>query len=119
MPKQLLVAQHLADILSVIAHPHRIRIIEELGSKECDVQTLAERLQLRQATLSQHLAQLKGRGIAKCRRDGRSVRYSLCSTWLAQWLIEGLQIFDLQGGSSKEVQRAAKVVKKLWKAQSK
>jgi len=118
MPKQLLVAQHLADILSVIAHPHRIRIIEELGSRECDVQTLAVRLKLRQSTLSQHLALLKSRGIAKARRDGRTVRYSLNSTWLAQWLIDGLKLFELQKGTSNEVVRAAKAVRRIWKARS-
>lgn len=116
MPQQILVAEQLADILAVIAHPHRIRIIEELRSKECDVHTLAERLQLRQSTLSQHLAQLKSKGIMVARRDGRSVCYSLSSPWLAKWLVEGFQLFELQGGRSSQVLEAAKLVKKLWRA---
>ena len=115
MPQQLLVAEQLADILAVIAHPHRIRIIEELRSKECDVHTLAERLHLRQSTLSQHLAQLKSKGIMVSRREGRSVCYSLASPWLATWLVEGFQLLELQGGRSSQVLEAAKLVKKLWR----
>ena len=116
MPQQILVAEQLADILAVIAHPHRIRIIEELRSKECDVHTLAERLGLRQSTLSQHLAQLKSKGITVARRNGRSVCYSLTSPWLAQWLVEGFQLLELQGGRSSQLLEAAKVVKRLWRA---
>lgn len=115
MPQQALVAEQLADILAVIAHPHRIRIIEELGARETDVHTLAEKLHLRQSTLSQHLAQLRAQGIAVSRREGRLVKYSLTSTWLARWLVEGFQLLELQNNRSSKVLRAAKVVKRLWK----
>lgn len=115
MPQQNLVAEQLADILSVIAHPKRIRIIEELGARELDVHTLAEKLGLRQSTLSQHLALLRTRGIAVSRRAGREVKYSLASPWLARWLVEGFQLFEFQGGQSSKVLEAAKVVRKLWR----
>lgn len=115
MPQQTIVATQLADILSVIAHPHRIRIIEELGRHECDVHTLAELLNLRQSTVSQHLAQLRSKGIALARRDGRSVRYSLSRTWLAGWLVEGFQLLELQNAQSSKVMEAAKAVRRLWR----
>lgn len=115
MPQQALVAQELADILSVIAHPQRIRVIEELGAKELDVHTLAEKLQIRQSTLSQHLAQLRAKGIVLARRDGRTVRYSLTSVWLAQWLVDGFQLLDLQSAQSNKVARAVRVVKRMWR----
>ncbi|MEY4669417.1 MAG: hypothetical protein RL518_2116 [Pseudomonadota bacterium] len=115
MPQQQLVAQQLADILAVIAHPHRIRIIEELGRRELDVHTLAEKLNLRQSTLSQHLAQLRAKGIAVAERDGRSVKYHLSSPWLAGWLVDGFQLLDMQNHNTSKIMEAAKVVKKMWR----
>lgn len=114
MPQQLLVAEQLADILAVIAHPHRIRIIEELGRRESDVHTLAEKLNLRQSTLSQHLAQLRTMGLAAAERDGRTVRYHLTNEWLARWLVDGFQLLEIQSDKSTKVMEAAKAVKKLW-----
>jgi len=115
MPQQHLVAQQLAEILSVIAHPQRIRIIEELGAHTLDVQTLANTLKLRQSTVSQHLAQLRSKGIAVATRDGRTVRYSLARTWLANWLVEGVQLLELQNAKSSTIMRAARAVKKIWR----
>ncbi len=118
MPQQMLVAQQLAEILAVIAHPHRIRIIEELGARTSDVHTLAEKLKLRQSTLSQHLAQLRAKGIAVAERDGRTVRYHLSNVWLARWLVDGFQLLEMQNQNSSKVLEAAKVVKRLWRARS-
>jgi DNA-binding transcriptional ArsR family regulator len=115
MPQQTIVAEQLADILSVIAHPQRIRVIEELGAKEVDVHSLADRLSLRQSTLSQHLAQLRSKGIVVARRDGRVVRYSLASAWLARWLVEGVQLLDLQNAQSTKVAEAVRAVKRIWR----
>lgn len=44
MPHRLLVTKELADLLGVLAHPHRIRIIEELRASERDVNSLQEAL---------------------------------------------------------------------------
>jgi DNA-binding transcriptional ArsR family regulator len=70
---------------------------------------------MRQSTLSQHLAQLRAKGIAVAKRDGRTVRYSLASPWLAKWLVEGFQLLELQNGRSSKVLEAAKVVKRMWR----
>ena len=118
MPQQLLVAQQLAEILAVIAHPHRIRIIEELGRRELDVHTLAEKLDLRQSTLSQHLAQLRAKGIAVAERDGRTVRYHLANVWLARWLVDAFQLLEMQNQHSSKIMEAAKAVKKVWRRKS-
>ena len=118
MPQQLLVAEQLADILAVLAHPHRICIIEELSKRESDVHTLAEKLKLRQSTLSQHLAQLRMQGIAIAERDGRTVRYHLSNVWLAQWLVEGFKLLEMQNQKSSQVLKAARVVRRMWRAKN-
>jgi DNA-binding transcriptional ArsR family regulator len=73
---------------------------------------------MRQSTLSQHLALLRAKGIAVAKRDGRTVRYSLASAWLAKWLVEGFQLLELQNGKSSKVLEAAKVVKRMWRLRS-
>ena len=40
MPDRQIVSKELADLFKIIAHPDRIRIIEELGHGEKDVNTL-------------------------------------------------------------------------------
>jgi len=115
MPQQMLVAQRLAEKLSIIAHPHRIRIIEALGAKDSDVNSLAEKLNIRQSTLSQHLSVLRANGIVEAQRDGRTVRYSLCNPWLASWLLDGCKLLEMQNAHMHEVIEAARAVKKLWK----
>jgi DNA-binding transcriptional ArsR family regulator len=44
MPHRVLVAKGLADFLSVLSHPNRIRIIEELRDGERDVKSLQDAL---------------------------------------------------------------------------
>ncbi len=115
MPQQMLVAQRLAEKLSTIAHPHRIRIIEALGAKDSDVNSLAEKLKLRQSTLSQHLALLRTSGIVEAERDGRTVRYSLSNPWLARWLLDGCKLIEMDNAHMHEVMEAARAVKKMWR----
>ena len=115
MPKQRLVAQRLAEKLSSIAHPDRIRIIEALGARDSDVNSLAEKLDIRQSTLSQHLSVLRANGVAEARREGRTVRYSLCNPWLAKWLLDGCKLIEMDTDHMNEVMEAAREVRKIWK----
>ncbi|MEL6343872.1 MAG: metalloregulator ArsR/SmtB family transcription factor [Myxococcota bacterium] len=84
------VTQELASLFSVLSHPDRIRIIEELRAQECDVQSLADNIDVRQTRVSQHLAQLRAHRLVKMRRDGRHVFYRLASPPLARWLLKGV-----------------------------
>ncbi len=115
MPHQALIAKRLAEKLSILAHPHRIQIIEALGARDSDVNSLASKLKIRQSTLSQHLSLLRANGILEAQRSGHTVRYSLCNPWLATWLLDGCKLLEMQNAHMNEVIKAAKVVKKLWK----
>jgi ArsR family transcriptional regulator len=66
-----------ADILKVLGHPVRIKIVAGLCSKECNVKHIWECLGLPQATVSQHLALLKNKGIIEGKRDGVEIYYSV------------------------------------------
>lgn len=64
-----------AETIKLLGHPDRLKIVEVLEGGEVTVSELQERLQLRQAQVSQHLAKLRGRGIVASRRDGVHVHY--------------------------------------------
>jgi DNA-binding transcriptional ArsR family regulator len=66
-----------ATMLRAMASVHRLRIIHLLGNGQVEVHELARDLDLPQATVSQHLAAMRGVGLVQATRDGRTVRYEL------------------------------------------
>jgi ArsR family transcriptional regulator len=78
-----------AEVLKVLGHPIRLKIVAGLCNRECNVKHIWECLGLPQATVSQHLALLKHKGIIEGKRDGVEVHYSVISP-LAKKLISSL-----------------------------
>jgi ArsR family transcriptional regulator len=68
-----------AEILKVLGHPIRLKIVTGLMSRTCNVKRIWECLGLPQATVSQHLALLKNKGIIEGQREGVEVFYSVVS----------------------------------------
>lgn len=66
-----------SEVLKVLGHPVRLKIVTGLCSKECNVKNIWECLGLPQATVSQHLALLKNKGIIAGKREGAEVYYSV------------------------------------------
>lgn len=64
-----------SDILKVLGHPVRLKIVAGLLSESCNVKKIWECLGLPQATVSQHLALLKNKAIISGRREGVEVFY--------------------------------------------
>ena len=71
MPGRVIIAKELAEIFKLLAHPDRIRLIEELGNQEKTVGTLAEETNLPATRVSQHLSLLRAHRIVEERPDGR------------------------------------------------
>lgn len=78
-----------AEVLKVLGHPIRLKIVAGLCTRECNVKHIWECLGLPQATVSQHLALLKHKGIIEGKREGVEVHYSVISL-LAKKLISSL-----------------------------
>ena len=97
MPTRIVVAKELAEIFKVVAHPDRIRLIEELSQGEIDVNGLAERLDLSGPRVSQHLNQLRVHRIVEERRDGRRHFYSLLQPEIALWILNALDFVEGRG----------------------
>ncbi|MEY4616841.1 MAG: HTH-type transcriptional repressor SmtB [Pseudomonadota bacterium] len=107
-------AAELAKLLSIISHPDRILIIEELNQGELDVTAIQERLKISQSTTSRHLAIMKAQNIVAERKEGRRVFYHLTVPVMAQWLIEGLDIIGKKTVQEKPLSKAFAAAKKMW-----
>jgi DNA-binding transcriptional ArsR family regulator/rhodanese-related sulfurtransferase len=66
-----------AEILKVLGHPIRLKIVAGLCYQACNVKRIWECLGLSQATVSQHLALLKNKGVIHGTREGVEVHYSV------------------------------------------
>ncbi len=66
-----------ADVIKVVGHPDRLRILEFLEDGEKCVGEIQEVLEMPQAIVSQHLAKLRGWDIVESRRDGIHVYYHI------------------------------------------
>ena len=68
----------LAIMMKALAHPARIAIIQQLlKTNACICGDLVDELGLAQATISQHLKELKNAGFIKGTIDGTSVCYCI------------------------------------------
>jgi DNA-binding transcriptional ArsR family regulator len=81
------------ELLKAMANRHRLMILCQLLESERSVGDLASLLDLRDSTVSQHLALLRKDGLVSTRRDGQTIFYSIDSE-PARRMIETLyQVF--------------------------
>ncbi len=66
-------------MLKALANRHRLMVLCQLIEGERSVGELAEFLELRDSTVSQHLALLRKDGFVSTRRDGQTIWYALAS----------------------------------------
>ena len=68
----------LADVSKTLSHPARIRILKILNEmNSCMVGTIVDKLPLAQATVSQHLKELKRVGLIEGEIDGPKICYCI------------------------------------------
>lgn len=75
----LAAADQASALLKALANRHRLLIVCQLSEKERSVGELAELLDVRDSTVSQHLALLRKDGLVAARRDGQTIWYSIGS----------------------------------------
>ncbi|WP_394688201.1 ArsR/SmtB family transcription factor [Hoeflea sp.] len=75
-----------ATLLSAMANQKRLLILCNLARGEMQVGALAERVQLSQSALSQHLAKLRNQGLVSTRREAQTIFYSINSNPVLQML---------------------------------
>src|SRR6516225_6275862 len=87
-------SQFKAEFFKDLAHPLRIRILDELRKGEMSVNDLGSRLNVEQSNLSQQLAVLRNRNILAARKDGQNVYYSVRDPQLFDLLDVARKIFN-------------------------
>lgn len=92
----------LANMFKVLAHPARLAILQHIiNQKACICTDLVEELGLAQATISQHLKELKNSGLIQGSIEGKSVCYCINdATW--KNFIEEFKVFFAQNIESKK-----------------
>ena len=114
MGDRKVVAQELAKLFNAFSHPDRIRMVEELGRAECDVQGLSETLEISSSRVSQHLALFRSLRIVHERREGKHHFYSLVEPNVANWILEGLRFTELGVIGSPTFDKAVEQALKVW-----
>ncbi len=115
MPHRVLVTRELAELLAVLGHPHRIRIIEELRDGECDVKSLRDTLGISHSGVSQHLMLLRAHRIVSERREGRHVFYRLRHPEMASWLLDATGFLE-PDSEAQELREAIRKTRLAWAA---
>lgn len=77
-------AASAAALLRALSHEGRLMILCHLVGAERSVGELEALLGSRQAAVSQQLARLRGEGIVRARREGKTIRYALADTRAAR-----------------------------------
>lgn len=71
------VLRRAAEIIKLLGHPERLKIVEVLEDKEATVSEIQDAVDLPQAVVSQHLAKMRGGGVVVGRREGVHVHYRI------------------------------------------
>jgi ArsR family transcriptional regulator, arsenate/arsenite/antimonite-responsive transcriptional repressor len=75
----------LADVAKALSHPARIRILKILTQMDsCVVGSIVDQLPLAQATVSQHLKELKRVGLIQGEIDGPKICYCVSNKNLSK-----------------------------------
>jgi DNA-binding transcriptional ArsR family regulator len=98
-------ADQASELLKALSNRHRLLIICQLIDSERSVGELAEFLNLRDSTVSQHLALLRKDGLVAARRDAQTIYYSIASDPAREILKTLYQVFC---APSKAANKAAK-----------
>ncbi len=72
-------AEMHADLCKTLGSPVRIEILQSLRDGEKTVGQIGQRLGLRQANVSQHLAVMRSRHIVITRKEGTNVYYAIAN----------------------------------------
>ncbi len=87
-----------AECLRILAHPHRLRMVQMLLQGEFTVRELADACELPSAMASEHLRLMQRCGFLSSEKDGRKVFYRVAEPHLKYILKCVEDRFDSQPG---------------------
>jgi len=86
MKTQTLIYKDTARKLKALAHPIRLKIMQELMKGECCVGEMQKCLSISQPNVSQHLKTLKDAGLIECRRESNKICYRVSNASIKRFL---------------------------------
>lgn len=69
--------KNTGELLKVLGHPVRLRIVEGLIQHECNVKNMVAELGIPQSTVSQHLSLLRAHGVLEVEKEGVNCCYKV------------------------------------------
>jgi DNA-binding transcriptional ArsR family regulator len=92
MPSQKMLdrVDEIAEFLAILGNGKRLAIMLHLLDKEMPVGAIAQKVELSQSALSQHLAKLRALNLVDTRRERQMIYYS-CSAPRVRALFETLE----------------------------
>lgn len=117
MPHRAVISSELARLFAVLSNPNRVRIVEELNTRELSVNDLQDLLGVTHAAVSQQLAVLRTNRIVSERREGRHVYYHLKDPALAAWVLSGISFISPGHREMQEMTNAIEKAKESWSAE--
>lgn len=90
MEQNIEILYDVSELFKVFGDSTRIRILSALRGGPLCVYHIAERLEMGQSAISHQLRLLRGAGLVKARRNGKTVSYTLDDDHVAQILDLGL-----------------------------
>ena len=70
-------ADEIAELLKLLAHPLRMRVLCRIAQGECTVGEIVDQCEAPQPAISQILAKMKSEGLVHARREGKFIHYSI------------------------------------------
>jgi len=86
-------SEEASRLLSLLANPHRLRILCALHTGEHSVTALERVIDLSQSALSQHLAKLRQAHIVSTRREAQTIYYRISDVRAEQLLAVMYDLF--------------------------
>ncbi len=114
VPHRAVVSSELARLFSVLSHPNRVRIVEEINRGELCVNTLQERLGISHTSVSQQLSVLRTSRLVVERKVGRKVFYHLKNPELAAWILSGSKFICPDPQDTQNLVSAIEEAKETW-----
>ncbi len=75
-----------SELFKAIAHPERIKILEELIKGKCCVNEMVNKIKNSQPQVSRHLTAMKKSGLLECEKNGTRICYRIKSQEVAKIL---------------------------------
>ena len=83
-----------ADFFKALAHPIRIKILDQLRTEELTVSEIRDRLKVELPNVSQQLAILKAKQLVEARKQGNNIYYSCVDPTVFKLLDVAKEIFN-------------------------